>query len=449
MNTREHIVIIGNGISGITAARHIRKLSDKKITVISSETEYFFSRTALMYVYMGQMKFEHTQPYEPWFWEKNNINLIFHHITKINFEEKLLVCTDNTPIHYDKLILAVGSKPNFFGWKGQNLNGVQGLYSYQDLQRMEQHTQNIKKAVVIGGGLIGIEMCEMLHSRGIEVTYLVREKHYWGNVLPSENARMIEQHMIDKGIDLRLETELDEITGDKNNRVKAIKTKSGETIEAQFVGLAVGVSPNVDFLRNSSLQIQRGILVNEYLETNIPGVYAIGDCAELQQPPQGRRPIEPVWYTGKIMGKTVALTICNNPTKYQPGIWFNSAKFFDIEYQTYGLVPSVPAKTHDYFYWQDTRRNVSLYVLYDKQTQQVLGINAFGMRLRQAVCSGWIQDKKTVEQVISLLPDAFFDPEFSPDYYPDIIHSFNRKYHTNINPKKKSWTRILQYLNRK
>ncbi|MEQ9582580.1 MAG: FAD/NAD(P)-binding oxidoreductase, partial [Arenibacter sp.] len=72
----EHIVIIGNGISGITAARHIRKLSDKKITIISAESNYFFSRTALMYVYMGHMKFEHTQPYENWFWKKNRLDLV-------------------------------------------------------------------------------------------------------------------------------------------------------------------------------------------------------------------------------------------------------------------------------------------------------------------------------------------------------------------------------------
>ncbi|PHO00623.1 FAD-dependent oxidoreductase, partial [Rhodobacteraceae bacterium 4F10] len=84
----EHVVIIGNGISGVTAARHIRKLSDKKITIISSETDEFFSRTALMYVYMGHMKFEHTQPYESWFWKKNNIDLKKGFISKIHSSKK-------------------------------------------------------------------------------------------------------------------------------------------------------------------------------------------------------------------------------------------------------------------------------------------------------------------------------------------------------------------------
>ncbi len=94
----EHIVIIGNGISGITLARHIRKNSDKKITVISSESEYFFSRTALMYVYMGHMKFEHTQPYENWFWEKNRIDLVQGYVEKVKSDVKTIVLSNGSSI---------------------------------------------------------------------------------------------------------------------------------------------------------------------------------------------------------------------------------------------------------------------------------------------------------------------------------------------------------------
>ncbi|MGB1042481.1 MAG: FAD-dependent oxidoreductase, partial [Tenacibaculum sp.] len=96
----EHVVIIGNGISGVTAARHIRKLSDKKITIISGETEFFFSRTALMYVYMGHMKFEHTQPYEPWFWKKNNIELKKGFVSEINTDKKELFFSEGETLTY-------------------------------------------------------------------------------------------------------------------------------------------------------------------------------------------------------------------------------------------------------------------------------------------------------------------------------------------------------------
>ena len=106
----EHIVIIGNGISGVTLARHIRKNSNKKITIVSAETDYFFSRTALMYVYMGHMKFEHTQPYENWFWEKNRIELKKGFVQTIETHSKTLHFAKGDTLQYDKLILATGSK---------------------------------------------------------------------------------------------------------------------------------------------------------------------------------------------------------------------------------------------------------------------------------------------------------------------------------------------------
>ena len=129
-----HIVIIGNGIAGITAARHLRKRdSDVELTVISKESKYFFSRTALMYVYMGHMKQEHTQPYENWFWEKNRINLVHDEVVDVDFKAQALKLK-NSDIVYDNLIIATGSKPNKFGWPGQDLPGVRGLYSLQDLE---------------------------------------------------------------------------------------------------------------------------------------------------------------------------------------------------------------------------------------------------------------------------------------------------------------------------
>ena len=216
----QHIVILGNGIAGITAARHIRKRSDDRITVISGETDHFFSRTALMYIYMGHMKYEHTKPYEDWFWVKNRIDLKKAWVSSIDFEQKSLHFDSVESMTYDKLIIATGSVSNKFGWPGQDLKGVQGLYSKQDLDLMEENTKGIKHAVILGGGLIGVEMAEMLHSRHIPVTYLIREKHFWDNMLPQEEAMLIDHHLAEQGIDLRPETELDEILDDGQGQVK-------------------------------------------------------------------------------------------------------------------------------------------------------------------------------------------------------------------------------------
>lgn len=458
-----NIVIIGNGIAGVTTARHIRKLdSEARITIISSETEHFFSRTALMYIYMGHMKYKDTKPYEDWFWKKNRIDLIKAHVTSVDFKNKKLTVDIGDPIDYDKLVIATGSTPNKFGWSGENLDGVQGLYSYQDLLKLEANTaltnpnkksnlegildeklvtsqKKVQRAVLIGGGLIGVEFAEMLLYRGIKVTFLVREDRFWGGVLPKEEGDMISQHIKnDHHVDLRLEEELEAIIPDENGRVKEIKTKKGEIIPCELVGLTAGVRPNIDFLRETELNIEKGIRVNKYLETNIENVYAIGDCAEVIETVPGRRAIEAVWYVGRMMGETLARTLTGNKLAYQPGVWFNSAKFFDIEYQTYGIVSAKPKDDEKTFFWRHPKKNISFRAVSDNRSKALKGINVFGIRLRHEICEKWIKDKVSIEQVLSELKNANFDPEFFKQYEEDIILHYNKLNNTNLRVKKKN-----------
>ena len=445
----EHIVIIGNGISGVSAARHIRKNSDKKITIVSAETKYFFSRTALMYIYMGHMKFEHTQPYENWFWDKNRIDLKEGFVSKIDTDNKSLLFSDNSSLSYDKLILAVGSKPNKFGWPGQDLEGVMGMYHKQDLENLEKHAPNneiCKRAVIVGGGLIGIELAEMLVSRKIPVTFLVREASFWNGVLPTQESEMINKHIKEHHIDLRLSTNLKEIIADENGKVKSvIIDETGEELSCNVVGLTAGVTPNINFIKGSGIETGRGIKVNRFLETNIPDVYAIGDCAEQHEAIGQRRNIEAVWYTGRMMGETLAQTICGNKTEYKPGHWFNSAKFLDIEYQTYGWVFSERNKQENeaYFQWQHPTDNKCITISYDKNSYKFLGINTFGIRMRHETFDKWLTENQSIEHVLEYLADANFDPEFYKLHEAEIVAKFNQEHNKNIQVKKKSWKRIF------
>ncbi len=443
-----HVVILGNGVAGITAARHIRKRdSDSTITVISKESKYFFSRTALMYIYMGHMKMEHTQPYEPFFWKKNRIDLIQDQVTQVDFEKQELQLSQEA-IAYDVLILATGSKPNKFGWPGQDLKGVGGLYSLQDLEALEKRSDTIERGVIVGGGLIGIELAEMLLSRNKKVSFLVRETSFWGNVLSEEEAAMVAQHMTeDHHVDLRLGVNLGEIKSDAEGYAKSIVVKeTEEEIPCEYVGLTAGVSPNIDFLKESGLETDRGILVDRYLKTNFNNVYAIGDCAQFREPLPNRRPIEQVWYTGRMMGETVAKTICGKPTQYNPGPWFNSAKFMDIEYQTYGTVPARLEEGQKQFFWKHPNEYIAVRVVFDAQSNQFIGINTFGLRMRHPCFDAWLREEKDVFYVMEHLHDANFDPEFYRNYESDILAAFNQQEGTSIQPKKKSWKRLLQVL---
>jgi len=446
----ENVIIIGNGIAGVSAARHIRKFSDKRIIIISGETDYFFSRTALMYVYMGHMKFEHIQPYENWFWEKNRIELVRGYVDRVDTAKKQLSVDGSRAFHYDKLIIATGSKPNKFGWPGQDLHGVQGLYSKQDLDLLEVNAPNkevCKRAVIVGGGLIGIELAEMLRSRDIPVTFLVRESSFWNGVLPEGESQMINEHIKEHHIDLRLATNLKEIVADGNGKVKSIIIQeTGEELECDLVGLTAGVTPNIDFLKDSDIELGRGVKVNRHLETNIKDVYAIGDCAEQHEAIGNRRPIEAVWYTGRMMGETVAQTICGNRTEYKPGHWFNSAKFLDIEYQTYGWVFGERGQKEyeEQFHWRHPQDKVCVTLSFHKESSLFLGINTFGIRMRHEIFDRWLTEGRQADYVMEHLADANFDPEFYKQYEKEIVSKYNTDFGKSIKTKKKSIKRIFQ-----
>lgn len=450
--SQKNIIIIGNGVAGVTAARHIRKLSAHNITIISAETPHFFSRTALMYIYMGHMRYEDTKPYPDDFWAKNKIDLLFARVENVEVSDNILLLEGGQKLAYDVLILATGSAPNALrGVAGQELSGVQGLYSFQDLEKLEESSKTATKAVIAGGGLIGIELAEMLHSRHIPVSFLVRENSYWSNVLPLEESEIINQHVRAHGIDLQLSSEISEILGNEKGEVKAVRTAKGDVIETQIVGLTAGVSPNIAWLKAAEIERQRGILVDSYLRTSVPNIYAIGDCAELRQAENGRRNIEAIWYTARMMGETVAYNICQaeTPIKYSPRLWFNSAKFFDIEYQVYGHVPAVsqPDENTDSLFWADKGGEKSIRIVFERATEKVVGFNLLGVRYRHEVCEKWILSGATLAEVLPHLGLANFDPEFSAQHEAELCKIYEQKTGKKIALKtKRGLSAVLRFL---
>ena len=422
-----HLVIIGNGIAGITAARHVRKLDpDARITVVSDESPHFFSRTALMYVYMGHMTVGHTKPYEDRFWPENRIALVQDHVEQVDPEAKSLRLRSGDALGYDKLLIATGSRWRRGGWPGEDLDGVQGLYGLPDLAAMEANTAGVERAVVVGGGLIGVEMAEMLRTRGVHVTFLVREAGYLDFVLPPEESAMVAREIRRHGVDLRLGTELRELVGE--GRVRSVVTTEGEVIPAAFVGLAIGVEPNVGFLEGSGIGVGRGVLVNECFETSAPDIYAAGDCAEHRNPLPDRNTVEQLWYTGRLHGATVAHAICDRPRPYAPGPFFNSAKFFDLEYQVYGRITPALRDDEGTLYWEHPDGRKSVRIQYEKAdgTTRVVGFNVMGVRFRQVVCERWIEEGASLAHVVAHLGAANFDPEFFEQHEPAIVAAYNR-----------------------
>lgn len=450
MINKSVLVIIGNGISGITAAREARKLApEMTIKIISQESRYFYSRTALMYIYMGHMRERETEVYERKFYKKNKLDLVFDTVEKIDVDKCKLQLKDSGDLGFDYLLIATGSRPNFFNWPGQDSAGVQGMYSLQDLYKLEKISSRknniIKKAVIVGGGLIGIELAEMLHSRHIPVQFLIREASYWDNILPPEESEIINQEIQDHGIGLSKNTQLKKIEPDQAGHVAAVHTDSAGRIECQFVGITTGVSPNIEIVKNSKIKTARGILVDEFMRTSIPGIYAAGDCVQFIDSDGRPGHLEQLWYTGKmhgaIAGHQIAadfLRSCSltdradqvDVSGYNRGVWFNSAKFFTIEYQTYGYVPAKLDAQNTYV-WVSENGKQLIRLVWKKNSQGhniVTGMNSLGIRFRQITWFEWISNQVSVDEVIRRLDQAVFDPEFFSSHVKKIQMDYSGRF---------------------
>lgn len=422
------VAIIGNGIAGISAAIRLRdKRPDWGITVISGESDHHYSRPALMYVFMGHLRYEDTKPFDDSFWKKRRIDLVRAWVTKIDVEGKRLFFEGQTqPVSFDKLLITTGSQPNKFGWPGQDMDGVQSLYGLQDLELLYRNTRGVEQAVIVGGGLIGIELAEMLHSRSIRVTFLVRETAFWNVVIPDEEAKMINRVIQQEGLGLVLATELREIVDDGTGRVRGIITNEGDRIDCQFVGLTTGVHPNIGLAREADIPTSRGVLVDWHLRTMRPDVYAAGDCAEIVTGDE-RNLVQQVWYTGRRQGLVAGDVIAGVEREYEPGVWFNSAKFLDLEYQVYGEVAqgeqNRPGEKN--LFWRDDPGRHSVRIVYTDEG--VIGFNLLGVRYRHEVCDRWIREKRSIDYVLQRLEEANFDPEFFRRYESDIVREFKQQ----------------------
>jgi 3-phenylpropionate/trans-cinnamate dioxygenase ferredoxin reductase subunit len=407
------IVIVGNGVAGITAALTARQRDRAaQITVVGGETEYFFSRTALMYAFMDRMSRADLEPYERRVYKEQRINLVHDWVVDHHAGPREVKLSRGGTLGYDRLVLALGAAPNRFAWEGLDTvsEGVVHFVSMQDLDACERLTPSTRRAVVVGGGLIGIELVESLVHHGVHVTFLIREPWYWPLALGREEGDLVAEHMRSHGVDVRLSDEIRRIEADGTGRVKAIHTSRGEILECQTLGICVGVRPNIDRVKafTDAPALGRGILVDEQLRTSLPDVYAVGDCAEIK-PAEGRSFIEMIWYSAKRQGRHVAGNLFGDGARYSPPIFFNSSKFMDIEYTTVGQVMTLPAGTPTLFR-RLPGRNVSQRIVHDGE--RVLGFNMLGSRWNHEILERWVAERRSLDFVRENLAAAQYDVEF-------------------------------------
>lgn len=383
-----HVVIIGNGVAGITAARTIRELSDHSVTVIADEAPYHFSRPAMMYVSLGQLEREHIKPYRDEEWQKLGIKLVHETCVGIDAQSRVCMLANGSSIHADVIVLATGSEPHRHPAALGSQRRVLTYTRLSDIDELALAMNKTTRAAVIGGGLIGAEVSEVLIRHRIPTTWYIREEGVYASHLPCEESRMITDHVRNHGVDVR---------------TNAVITCDSDLGDADLVVVAIGMQPVVRLAAQAGIDCRNGILVTERFATSCNDVYAIGDCAET---PWG---VMQGWYSGREHGLQLAHIFCGRASSYMPAMSFNSAKFFDLEWQVYGSMPSEPEQS---FMWRDEGAEWLLRIAYDHDGI-VVGVHAIGVRLRHEVCREWIEKRWHIDAAREVIATVLFEPQLS------------------------------------
>lgn len=415
-------VIIGNGVAGITAAMRIRQREAKaRIVVISGETDYFFSRTALMYSYMDRMTRRDLEPYERSVWKKQRIELVRDWVVDLDADAGEITLQQGGKLDYDRLLIATGSVANHIPWKGidQVKEGLVNFVTMQDLDACERWTQPGRKAVVVGGGLIGVELVECMAHHRMELTFLVREPWYWPAALGEEEGRMISEHIANHGVRLLHDEVVTEIHS-RDGRATGVSTESGQRYECEVLGVTAGVRPAVEWLEGvrTPPEIGRGVVTGPDFATSLDNVWAAGDCAEIRRP--GEKPvIEQIWYSARRQGELAAEAMIGDAVDYRPPLYYNSSKFFEIEYTTVGetvrprkdnpLACCDPEGARSFFH-RVPGKEVCFRIT--ERDGAVIGFNLLGSRWDHTFLERWILERRDLGYVIEHLHEAQFDVEF-------------------------------------
>ncbi len=280
-NAAQKLVVIGNGMSGQAALEEILKIKNDNIemAVFGGEPFHSYNRIMLSDVLSGKRSFSQLNTKNRSWYEENKIKLFTGSVvTKIDKDKKRMYAQNGYSSPYDKILIATGSVPFIPPIKGVDKKGVFVYRTIEDVWSIAEVSRYRKKAVVIGGGLLGLEAAKALKDNGMDVSVVHLADHLMEQQLDYDSGWILQMLLERMGLKFRVQAVTDEILGDDS--VSGIRLNTGEEIDADLVLICTGIKPNTELAENLGLMVKRGIVVNDFMETSQEGIYAIGECVE-------------------------------------------------------------------------------------------------------------------------------------------------------------------------
>ena len=258
-------LIIGGGVAGTTAAEFIRiNDSSRSITIVTEEADRLYSRVMLPHYLRDKIPFDRLYIRKPEHYEEKNIELLTNsQVKKIDTKSKIVSFSKREPIQYKKLLVASGGKVNELKISGSDLSGVTYLRTIKDVKEVKDLMNKAKNGVVIGGGFIGIEYAQSFSHAGIKTTCIVREPYFWGQVVGENSGKLINKILEENGVEVINNSEVSEFVGEGS--LSAIKLKEGKEIPTEIAGVGIGIHMDLEYLKDSGLEINKGVVTNEFV----------------------------------------------------------------------------------------------------------------------------------------------------------------------------------------
>lgn len=333
-------VIVGTGVAGVAAIGALRSLERSAgITLVGDDPYGFYSRPGLAYYLNGEIPEKQLTIFSKKDWKPLNVRYVRGLATRLDPQKHQLEIDSAGVLTYDRLLLATGSTAVLLRIPGADLQGVVKLDDFDDTRRILALARRARSVVVVGGGIISVELVEGLLAQGLKVHYFLRGERYWPNVLDEKESRLLEHRLAKDGVLLHFHTEAAEVLG-KHGKVVGIRTTRGEIINCGMVAVGIGVKLRIELAKAAGLATERGILTDETMQTSDLDIFAAGDVSQVRDPLSGGSFIDTLWHPAREKGLIAASNMAGKRRTYDRRVAINVLRLAGVMTTIIGAVGS-------------------------------------------------------------------------------------------------------------
>jgi NAD(P)H-nitrite reductase large subunit len=334
----QSFVVIGDGIAGSSAAETLREEApDADITVITEEGEALYNRILIKEFAKGKLPEAPISIHDESWYVDRDIDLRLNTVvTDIDPEGHALETHDDETIEYDKLLVAAGGTPTQLPVENSDAEGVHHFWTFQDARRIKESAEASETAVIVGAGLLGIDLAAICGAQGIDAKYLMRGNSWWRYALSEEGAEIMHEAMRGVGVEPVFESGVDHFEVDDDGHVTAAVDPNGDRYPCDWAGVAIGLNFNTEILQGTGIETDDGVVVDEYMQTTVDDVYAAGDLTRFYDTILGEMGQNGSWGSAKAQGSIAAKTMVNGPEEEFRWVSSYSITHFDFPFLSFG-----------------------------------------------------------------------------------------------------------------